>query len=279
MKALAHFFVLGALLFAAKGLWPAPADTIVVSAADVARLRAEWTRETRRPPAGFELEAQIRTLADEEMLVREALRLGLDRSDPVVGGRLARNMRFVGARGDHAALVKQATALGMARSDVVARRRLVQAMQERFAAGAEVTDADVDEYLARHAHRYAGEARVSFRQRFVGPGPAPVLLAMQMSAASEAVIARMFGSEFASAALQAPAGQWTPARSAYGMHEIYVVSRDAAPAPDLAAARRPAYFALLQERERQATAESLRALRQRYPVAVEHDALALGGAP
>lgn len=277
-KTLLQFFALGALLFAAKGLWPPATETIVISAADVGRLRSEWARETRRAPAAFELDAQIRALADEELLVREALRLGLDRSDPVVGGRLARNMRFVGASGDHASLVAQATALGMAASDVVARRRLVQAMHERFASGIELTDADVRNYVQRNAERYGGELRVSFRQRLAGEATQPLLPA-QMTTASEQGIARVFGAEFAQAVLATEPGRWSvPVRSAYGMHQVYVSARAPAAPPDYATVRRPAYYALLQEREREAAESALRDLRARYRVTVEPDALAMAGA-
>jgi hypothetical protein len=278
LKPLLHFAILGALLLLAKGLWPSPAATIAVPAAEVERLRTEWARETHRAPGPLELDAQIRHWADEEMLVREALRLGLDRADPVVAGRLVRNMRFVGAQGDEAALLAQAVTLNMAYRDVVARRRLVQAMHERFAAGVKLDEAEVREYVARHGERYARAPRVSFRQRFLGPGGQPVLLAREFVDASEDLVARAFGADFASAVMQAPLGQWVgPVASAYGPHEIHVSARTGAAAADYPTVRRQAWYALREERERQAVAAATRALRRRYPVALEAGAAALAG--
>jgi peptidyl-prolyl cis-trans isomerase C len=276
VKALLHFIVLGGVLYAAKSLWPMREAPIAISAADVAALRAEWSRETRRAPSHHELEAQIRQRADEEMLVREALRLGLDRRDPVVASRLVRNMRFVGAMGDDAALLAQAVALDLARRDVVARRRLVQAMHERLAAGVSLREAEVRDYVARHASRYARAARVSFRQRFAGAGDAPVLLAREMVDVGEDAIARSFGREFADAVMQAPPGKWVgPVTSAYGSHEIFVVARAPGEPADDASVLRQAWYALREEREREAVATATRALRRRYPVTVEPDAIAL----
>jgi hypothetical protein len=280
LKPLLHFFVLGAALLAAKALWPAPPDTIAIPADEVRRLRAEWVRETRRAPTPGELEAQLRQLGDEEMLVREALRLGLDRADPVVASRLVRNMRFVGARGDEAALLAQAVALDMARSDVVARRRLVQAMHERYAAGVTLRDDEVRDYVARHAERYAPRPRVSFRQSYTGPGDPPVLLPRELANASEESVARSFGAAFARAVVQAPVGQCVgPLQSAYGPHEVCVSARTAGAAPDDAAVRRQAWYALREERERAAAETMLASLRRRYPLDVERDTLALAVAP
>lgn len=279
-KALLRFFALGAVLYGAKVLWFTPQDTIAITADDARRLRAEWLQETRRAPSARELDAQIRQLADEEMLVREALRLGLDRADPVVAGRLVRNMRFIGARGDDAALLGQAVALNMAQRDVVARRRLVQAMHERFAAGVAIDDADVRRYVERNAARYARAPRVSFRQRFAGAGGQPVLLAREFVDVTPDAIARSFGDAFATAVMAAPAGEWVgPVPSAYGPHEIYVAARAPAQAPDYAVVQRQAWYALREERERAAVAGATRALRRRYPVSLEAGAQVLGGQP
>jgi hypothetical protein len=267
-----HFSVLGAALFAAKSLWPAPSDPIAITAGDVARLRAEWAQETRRPPTARELDAQVRHLADEEMLVREALRRGLDRADPVVASRLVRNMRFIGAGGDEARLLAQAVALNMAQRDVVARRRLVQAMHERFAAAAAVAldEAEVRRYVERHADRYARSPRVSFRQRYLGPGGQPALLGREFLEVTPAAIARSFGDAFAAAVMQAPLGRWVgPVQSAYGPHEVHVDTRVPAQAPEYAVVRRQAWYALREEREREAVAQATQALRRRYPVSVD----------
>jgi hypothetical protein len=270
VKPLLHFVALGGLLFAARSLWLAPQDPIAITGGDVQRLRAEWVQETRRPPTARELDAQIRHLADEEMLVREALRLGLDRSDPVVASRLVRNMRFVGASGDEATLLAQAVALGMAHRDVVARRRLVQAMHERFAARIALDDAEVRAYVREHADRYARAPRVSFRQRYLGAGGQPVLLARELVEVTPEAIVRSFGGAFAQAVLQAPVGQWSgPVLSAYGPHEIYVVARAPAQPPEFEVVQRQARYALREERARAAVAQATQALRRHYPLSVE----------
>lgn len=289
---LLHFFAIGALLFAARMLLPGTAEVIEVSAADISRLRSEWMGETRRVPAAGELEAQLRQFADEEILVREALRLGLDRSDPVVRSRLVQNMRFLrpDAAGDEAALFAQALALGMQRSDVLVRRRLVQAMHEQLAAGVTVAEDDVREYMRRHPQRYAALPRISFEHVFVSSdrhrerleaaalelaaqlrsgapvAGEPFLLGSRFEGVSESDLTRAFGADFARAAMAAPAGDWHgPLRSPYGLH--LVRAQPVAASKDLADTQvRSARYALLHEREQQAVDEVLRGLRRRYPV-------------
>ena len=306
--------VLGALLFAAKQLTSdgralgLGAEPIVVSAATVAQLRASWIAETGRAPDAAELEASIRRHADEEVLLREALRLGLDRSDTVVRQRLVQNVRFARADAqlDEAAAFAEALALGMAHRDLVARRRLVQALEERLVQGTRVTDADVDAFVAAHADRYAAPRRISFEQVYLSsdrhrgtleqraaeiaaqlavqpdapvPGD-PFLLGTRFATQSEADLARGFGAAFARAAIDAPLGQWSgPVRSAYGVHFIRVHAQQPAGAIERATVRRQARYALLEERERAVVRAQLDRLRAAYPLRVEWPALALAQAP
>jgi hypothetical protein len=89
-----HFAALGALVFAVQ----------------------TW-RATEVPPAT----AGIAAPSDQELLEREARRLGLGRDDSAVRRRLVRNLRFLGegnAAGEEADY-EEALALGLDRSDLV----------------------------------------------------------------------------------------------------------------------------------------------------------------
>lgn len=312
-RPLLHFMVLGALLFGVRlatddgrllGLGREP---IRVSAVEVARLRAEWRAETRREPGRAELEAMIRRHADEAALLREALRLGLDRGDPVVRSRLVQNLRFARGEpdGEAGVLFAEALALGMATRDLVARRRLVQAMEERIAREVRIDADEVRAYVAAHPDRYGALRRVSFDQVFIDPAVDPARLERRATAVaaslvgpvpggsgdpflagsrfenkSQADLARVFGGAFAQAALAAPAGAWTgPIRSAYGLHFIRVEAAAAGGTVELERVERQARYALLEEREREAVRERLQALRRAYPLAVEWPALIVAEAP
>lgn len=292
MSVLPRFFALGALLYALKLAWPAT-EPVRVTGADLEHLRAEWTHEARRPPTAKELEAQVNAFADEERLFREALRLGLDRKDAVVRTRLVRNMRFLhdDAGADDQSLLAQAYALGMPLRDVLVRRRLVQAMQQHFSDDVALSDAEVRDYVSAHSERYGAPRRVSFQHVFLDRARKhdlsvrpvrgdPFLLGPEFHAQSEADIARLFGATFASAVMALPAGEWSaPIESPYGDHFVRVEAIEPARAPDFNAVQRQAYYALLEERGREAIEQGLQPLRRRYPVEVEREAVALVGAP
>jgi hypothetical protein len=138
-----HFFVLGGLLFASQGWWPSRAP-----------VRAP------APPLG-----------DEELLLQEALALGLDRTDRFVRERLAGLVRVVdaGAVEDAPRLEREARRLGLERHDLVVRRHLVQAMELALAHGGPgewPSDEVLAVYLERHAAQFTQPARLRFTHVF-----------------------------------------------------------------------------------------------------------------
>ena len=93
--------MLGALLFGLHTLikdQPSGPDTVMqiqVTTANVDQLRAGWERQMGRPPQPQELQGLIDNFIREEVLVREAQALGLDRDDTIVRRRLAQKMEFL----------------------------------------------------------------------------------------------------------------------------------------------------------------------------------------
>ncbi len=130
-----HFLVLGAALAwldAAGGTrirHPAGADRHHGGARrrDPRRLR----RATWRPRPPTSSTALVARDADEEMLYREALALGLDRGDGAVKWRIVEKMHFLFGddAGDAEAAYRRGVALGLARDDVVVRNALVTKMR------------------------------------------------------------------------------------------------------------------------------------------------------
>jgi peptidyl-prolyl cis-trans isomerase C len=291
MRPLLHFLLLGALLHGAARLLPPAADPIVLTPVQVQELRAQWARDTGRAPTAAQEQSSLRQFADDETLLREAFRLGLERSDPVVRSRLLQNLRFADPdahRGDDET-VRQALALGMARADVVVRRRLVQAMEQRIAQSVTLDDAQIDAYVAAHPGRYAAPARYGFRQWYFGADAAsadaalatlnaapdvivaaePFLLGTRFAPRPREEIARSFGVGFADVVVSTPPGRWVgPLRSPYGLHLVRIDTVELQ-APAGAAVRTQARYALLEEREASAVHERLAVLRARHPLEVQ----------
>jgi hypothetical protein len=233
-----------------------------------------------RPPAPPPADA---ALDDDALLVREALALGLERSDDVVRRRLIRNLRFLrpeDARSDDA-LFAEALALGMHESDLVVRRRLAQRMRLQYAARAraeEPGEAELRAWLEAHAERFTEPERVAVTQLYFrtreaavaalagrGEAPADALpLPRELPPHSEAELAARLGPGFAAAAFAAEDARWVgPVDSPYGHHLLRVRERTPARRSAFETVRSEVREALLAERAEAATRHELAALRSR----------------
>ena len=137
---LVHFLLLGGALF---GVYAAlnrdqaeSREDIVVTSGQIENLAATFAKVWQRPPTAEELKGQIDQYVKEEILSREAVKLGLDQNDTVIRRRLQQKMEFIA---------------------------------EDFAAAAEPTDAELADYLAKHPDQFAQDQRFTFRQVFLNP--------------------------------------------------------------------------------------------------------------
>jgi peptidyl-prolyl cis-trans isomerase C len=208
---LVHFLGLGALLYVVLtwgGTPPDPASRVIrVDAAQKAQLALGFERVMGRAPTDAELDERIARHVREEVLYREALRLGLDQDDAVVRQRMVAKMDMTAGG-----------AAELAEPDEAALRAF---------------------YKANRA-RYAGTQLVSFEQRLFpneaaaraalsGAGGAgePSSLPASISETAMREIAVRFGQQFAEG-LQALPGndRWQgPIPSGFGWHIVRVTGR------------------------------------------------------
>jgi hypothetical protein len=242
-----HFLVLGGALFALDAVREAPPPLLQIAA------------PIGRPPT------------DEELLLQEALALGIDRRDPLVRARLVALGRVAAGEAleDAAALERDARRLGLERHDLIVRRHLVHVMQLALAHGGppvQPDDATLAAYVERHRARFVQPARVRFthvffaRDRHGEPAAAAAARALASRGSapgsedargvgdacpwgttpsmSEPEIARRFGGAFAAALRQAPLGRWSgPVSSSYGVHVVRVDERTPERMPSFASVR------------------------------------------
>jgi hypothetical protein len=94
---LVQFLLIGALLFIVFDLRGGDARggrSIVVTPGQVDSVAAGFLRTWNRPPNEQELKAQLDEFVREEIAVREAVDLGLDRDDTVIRRRLRQKFEF-----------------------------------------------------------------------------------------------------------------------------------------------------------------------------------------
>jgi hypothetical protein len=266
---LLQFLAIGAalfLLFAWRG--GDRAGRIVITRAQVEHLRSGFTSASNRPPTDKELDELIEEHVREELAVREAQALGLDRDDTVVRQRLRQKLEFVGESAEPSV----------------------------------PTDTELQAWLTSHADRYRQGPRFAFRQvgvrgsdgsadadaqarrllaRLASKGPEASLeglgdlkmLPADVDLAPRSEVERLFGTVFADALADLPLGQWSgPVASSFGQHVVFVLQREAEREPVLADARGAVQRDFLAERKARQLDAMYRELRERYRVVIEKEA-------
>jgi len=213
-------FLGGALLvfgfFWATGTDRDPANyAIIIDEADISRLTAGWAANFRRPPTQDELDGMIDKEIVEEIYYREALRLGLDRNDPVVRRRLFTKMRFLNT---------EETA-GEKPSDMV----LQQWMDDHPGKYILSSQYDLEQiYLGQSAPEDIAQVieRLNSGEAKSADIAKPISLPATLSKASSGAIDRQFGERFTKALEALEASQWQgPIRSGFGRHLVKITAK------------------------------------------------------
>ena len=93
---LLHFVCLGGLVFLyheVRRPAPLPAELpIVITQDDVNQLRSRWENEQGQPLPVAQLSRLVQRLVHEEILFREAVKVGLEQTDPVIRRQLIASM-------------------------------------------------------------------------------------------------------------------------------------------------------------------------------------------
>ena len=257
------FAVVGAVVFAVDQLWRGDdSRTIVVTAEQQEQMAALWEAQAGRRPTDDERRSLVADHAREEMLVREAKRLGLDEHDAIVRRRLAQKLTFLAE--DVAAL---------APPEEAALRRYFDSNRERYATPAVVTFSHI--YFSPE-RRTAAQADAAAALAALQPDGwrttgDPFLLGRTYAYASVARVRKDFGEAFATAVLAMPPdAAWRgPVESAYGFHLVRVDAQQAAAAPEYEAVAPRVAADYDAERRAEANRAYFEDLQAQYVVRVE----------
>jgi len=212
---LVHFLGLGAVIYFGLALADDPVDpssrVIAVAGEQKAQLALSFEAVMGRAPTDAELDARIDQYVREEVLYREAIRLGLDQGDAVVRQRM------------------------VAKMDLTA---------SAAAEAAEPDDAMLRAFYEENANNYAGEGQVSFEQAYFSSEDAARAALGQGAPQGEAIslpsvvkgeslteVRTVFGEAFAAAVAEMELGdEWQgPIRSGFGWHLVRLRTRETKP--------------------------------------------------
>jgi len=266
---LLHFLLIGAALFLFYNLQNEGRidnNRIVISEAQINHLVTLWEKKRQRPPTQIELESMIKQQVREEVMVREALAMGLDKNDSIIRRRLAQKIDFITS--DLAAL-------------------------------AEPSETELSNYLSTHGEQFSLPARIDFVQVFINPEKRGVdtdnytnsllnkltqagsnsdittlgdslMLDQQHEQVTEHDVSRLFGKEFASKLFTLPVGSWQgPAQSGYGLHLVRIGNKTENQLPELNAVRKKVLVEWQAQQRQDMDKVFYESLRQRYEIVIE----------
>lgn len=258
---LVHFLLGGALLFAFFAWQGSPADpasrVITVDSQALAGIASSAEQQMGRAPTDSELDALIERYVREEILYREALRLGLDQDDAVVRRRLAQKMDLIAA--------------GQAEL-------------------ATPSDAVLEAWREKHPQRFAADARYSLDQLWFAEQTSAqsalngieqsarwqelgssIDLPASIESAPRAELLDRFGQQFVREveALDQSAGWQGPVPSGLGWHLVRIREVSAATLPPLSEIRQRVENDWREATAAQREAEAYAILRDAYDVTIK----------
>lgn len=262
---LLHFVLIGALLFAFTAWRQQKQDDaeIRITAGEVAQLAAFWETQAQRKPTAEELRGLIEERIDEEVLAREAVRLGLDRDDVIVRRRLAQKMAFVS---DDLAVVTEP-----AEADL---RAYFDAHKDAYTTPDLYALRHVFFNPDRHGMALDADAQRALQRLTRGANANevgdPFMLPRELADVSRDDIARDFGSAFADAVTSSAPGAWAgPVRSPFGVHLVKLESHLPSSAARFEDVRDRVREAFLAQKQQEANAALRTKLRQQYRIVIE----------
>ena len=274
---LVHFLLLAALIFVIYGVIAGRGQTegtIEVTQAKISQMAEIFARTWQRPPSAGEMKGLIDDYVKEEIYVREAMRLGIDKDDTVIRRRLRMKMEF---------------------------------LNDAEAEATPATDEELAAYLAAHPDTFREGPRVAFEQvyldaqkrgataqadaeavlgslrkdaSFAGGAGDPTLLPPAMPLSDRRDIAQLFGDEFAAAVVTLQPGTWQgPIVSGFGLHLVKVTGQDPGRLPSLAEIRPQVEREWMNVRREAVAGRKLDELLKRYSVRIEPAGPPSGVAP
>lgn len=261
---LLHFFVLGAFLFVlfawqSDDALQAP-DDIIVDKMHVDALKVQFQRLWKRSPTPDELQNLVNSWVREEIFYREGLALGLDRKDPVLRRRVAKQMEYLS-------------------EDIIEPTSSPVELEEWFAKNADNYRVDPhfsfrQLYMNPASHGAAFEVQIEETKQALARGEMPAgdvsLLPAALENASLTEVRRTFGQEFAESLQRVAVGEWVgPVKSGYGLHFVHVDSMQASRAPELDEVRDAVERDYLADRKRILKELIYETLQTRYNIVYE----------
>lgn len=269
---LVHFLLIGAALFLAfewSGGAGSSGGRILITRGQIEHLAQSFEIVWLRPPTGQELKGLVDDYVREEVAIREAMSMGLDRDDTVIRRRLRQKLEFT---------------------------------VEDSVEAHPPTDDDLMLWLEKHPESFRSEPAISFRQVYVSrdrrggaadefarrlleelgregaeasiePLGDPLMLPQEVSLSPRSDVGGLFGEDFTSRVFALEPGRWEgPIESGYGLHLVWVRERVEGRLPALGEVRDAVAREFLLARRKAELEATYEQMLSKYTVVIEEEA-------
>jgi hypothetical protein len=231
---------------------------ITISESQVALLQESFNKTWYRPPTQNELDAVIDGYVMDEIFFREAVAMGLDKSDPSVKRRL---------------------------------RQVMELMLEDYTT-VYATEDQLRKYLSENPDKFRKEPRISFQHLYFpfenkaeaidlletlqksesGEGEPmghPLLIPPEFENESKRAIGNLFGNDFTTDIFEVESNTWNgPLESPYGWHLVHVSQFTKGELPDLNEIWDQVEIEWIAERKNEMKEEQYKIMKERYTISI-----------
>lgn len=268
-----HFIIIGALLFAlyewsGKGSYTEAGNDIQITATATNELRQQWLKQNGSEADKDTLDELVDSLVYQEVLLREAKRLGLDKNDIIVRRRLIQKMEFLSANlaqmqtPDEEALLAYYE-LNKEKYRVAEKRSFTHIYLSKEKRGERLIE-DANALLAVLLEQGTRAGAPERGDNFI--------LQYDYSDRNQQQLAQVFGAEFAQALFNAKTEQWQgPILSEYGAHLVYIEQASESYFPEFAKIRTRVLDDTMKQQLNYLKDKNYDEMRSRYQINVDYD--------
>ena len=263
---LVHFIGLGLLLFVGNGVWERNVQksdyTITVEPGELERQALIFASENRRQPTDEDLQALLFSHVEEEVLLREAQRLGLGEDDTIIRRRLAQKMRFLIEDTGDTNPPNEATL-----------KQWFETNQIKFVKPEVRSFSHIFLSPEKHGEQLSADAQALLAKvndenwKTLGD---PFMLNRSYARIDEQAIDRLLGANFSSELFAAEGEQWQgPIESAFGLHLVRISEVQPETQPSFDSVRDQVAAQWRDTNRRSENNQRLRDLIRKYKIEVE----------
>ena len=256
------FFSIGLMIFAIDIVFNEDSSNkVIIYESELDSLINTWVTQVGREPTNEEIDGIIKQLIDEEILYREALKLGLDKNDIIIKRRLAQKISF---------LKQESISKNPSEEEI---NKYYKSHTEDYFVESTYTFSHIYFSKDNQAQSRSVKALKSIQQ---GEEPSkfgdPFLLGKNFSIKTSKELKRSFGDKFSDSIKSLEIKKWDgPISSEYGEHLIFLNSYTDSFLPELDQVRSIVVTDILARDQSQSTAKYLEELRKEYEIEILSD--------